>query len=133
GPLKHACDHVTDLIAGCQEILAGYEERKRELGIIDYTDMIAGAEHLLRADPDVFGAMLGEIDCVIVDEFQDTNPIQFAFLWRLASAAPRTLLVGDLKQAIMGFQGADARLMESLVGSNPDKVAPLSSNWRSDP
>jgi len=133
GPLRHACDHVTDLIAGCQQILAGYEERKRELGIIDYTDMIAGAEHLLRADPDVFSAMLGEIDCVIVDEFQDTNPIQFAFLWRLASAAPRTLLVGDVKQAIMGFQGADARLMESLVGANPANVSPLSSNWRSDP
>lgn len=133
GPLSHACDHVTDLIGGCQQILKGYEARKRELGIIDYTDMIAGAERLLREDAGVLGAMLGEIDCVIVDEFQDTNPIQFAFLWRLAAAAPRTVLVGDVKQAIMGFQGADARLMQALVEANPASVSPLTSNWRSDP
>lgn len=133
GPLEDACNHATALIEGCQAILAGYEQRKRELGIIDYTDMVTNAERRLRTDEGVLGAVLGEIDCVIVDEFQDTNPIQFAFLWRLARLAPRTLLVGDVKQAIMDFQGADARLTESLVATNPDRVSPLDRNWRSDP
>lgn len=133
GPLEDACNHVTALIEGCQAILAGYEERKRGLGVIDYADMVTNAERLLRTDEGVLGAVLGEIDCVIVDEFQDTNPIQFAFLWQLAKLAPRTLLVGDVKQAIMGFQGADARLTESLVDANPDNVSPLDRNWRSDP
>ncbi|HET9646302.1 MAG TPA: UvrD-helicase domain-containing protein [Novosphingobium sp.] len=58
-------------------------------------------------DPAVLSAVLAEVDCVIIDEFQDTSPIQFAFLWSLASQAPRTLIVGDTKQAVMGFQGAD--------------------------
>lgn len=133
GPLEDACRHIEALIEGVQESLAGYAERKLALGVIDYADMVADAERLLRTDEGVLDAVLGEVDCVIVDEFQDTNPIQFAFLWRLARLAPRTLLVGDVKQAIMGFQGADARLMESLVAARRDAAAPLDRNWRSDP
>jgi ATP-dependent exoDNAse (exonuclease V) beta subunit len=75
--------------------------------------MIVGAERLLRTDPAVRRAVLDEIDCVIIDEFQDTNPVQFALLWQLGAHAPRTLLVGDVKQSIMGFQGADALLSQA--------------------
>jgi hypothetical protein len=50
GPLQDADDHVTSLVEGCQAILAGYGARKRELGIIDYGDMVADAERLLRSD-----------------------------------------------------------------------------------
>lgn len=132
GPLVDACEHVAALVEGAQEILAGYAERKRELGVIDYADMVTNAECLLRHDNGVLGSLLAEIDCVIVDEFQDTNPIQFALLWRLGLVAARTLLVGDIKQAIMGFQGADSRLTEGLVAANADKVQPLDRNWRSD-
>ena len=91
------------------------------------------AEHLLRTDDDVRNSVLGGIDCVIIDEFQDTNPIQFAFLWSLAREAPRTLIVGDIKQAIMGFQGADPRLTEALITANPNRIMPLDRNWRSVP
>lgn len=132
GPLADAREHVAALVEGAQEILAGYAERKRELGVIDYADMVTNAERLLRQDSGVLASLLAEVDCVIVDEFQDTNPIQFALLWRLGRAAARTLLVGDIKQAIMGFQGADSRLTESLVAANPEKVDPLDRNWRSD-
>ena len=76
---------------------------------------------------------MGEIDCVVIDEFQDTNPVQFALLWRLARHAPRCLIVGDTKQAIMGFQGADPRLSEALNASLPEAVEPLTRNWRSSP
>ena len=133
GPLEDACRHATALIGGARSILASYAERKRIMGVVDFTDMVSDAERLLRSDADVRGAILSEIDCVIVDEFQDTNPIQFALIWRLAREAPRTMLVGDIKQAIMGFQGADARLTEALIAAHPDRVAPLDKNWRSDP
>ncbi len=133
GPLKDACTNLTALVTGAQAIMAGYEVRKRALGVIDYADMIAGCEALLRNHPNVLASVLGEVDCVIIDEFQDTNPVQFAFLWQLAARAPRCLLVGDAKQSIMGFQGADPRLSQALAEANPGAVDPLRQNWRSNP
>lgn len=133
GPLEDACVHVTALIAGAQEVLEAYQAAKRKAGLIDYADMIVEAETLLRARPEILSAVLGEVDCVVIDEFQDTNPVQFALLWQLAQSAKRALIVGDTKQSIMGFQGADARLSVALQAAHAQAVAPLNRNWRSDP
>ena len=132
GPLADAITHCHALVAGAQDVLKGYAERKRELGVIDFSDMVCASAKLLAEQPEVLEAVLGEIDCVIVDEFQDTNPIQFAFVWQLARQGKRTLLVGDTKQAIMGFQGADPRLTEELIRQHPGQIEPLMHNWRSD-
>jgi len=133
GPLEDTKLHLRCLIACAQEVMEAYETRKKALGLIDFADMISGAERLLRSNPDVRQAVLDEIDCVIIDEFQDTNPVQFALLWQLGAHAPRTLLVGDVKQSIMGFQGADPRLSQALVEANPEAAQPLDRNWRSTP
>ncbi|MGA9252401.1 MAG: UvrD-helicase domain-containing protein, partial [Roseobacter sp.] len=124
--------HFSALITGAQQVLAAYDAAKRQAGLIDYADMIVEAEALLREREDILAAVLSEIDCVVIDEFQDTNPVQFSLLWRLAKGAQRALIVGDTKQSIMGFQGADSRLSEALQKSFPDSVEPLSKNWRSD-
>lgn len=131
-PLSDARAHLTALVTGAQQVLAAYEAAKRKAGLIDYADMIAEAEGLLRTRPDILQAVLGEIDCVVIDEFQDTNPVQFALLWRLARGAKRALIVGDTKQSIMGFQGADPRLSDALQTARPDTVTPLYRNWRSE-
>ena len=133
GPLADICDHASALIRGAQEIMTEFAAAKRAAGVIDFADMIVDAERLIRTRPEVLDAVLAEIDCVIVDEFQDTNPVQFALLWRLAQRAPRVALVGDIKQSIMGFQGADPRLTEALVDQHTDQVEALDRNWRSDP
>lgn len=133
GPLADAKEHLKCLISCAQEVMEAYEDRKKSLGLIDFADMISGAERLLRTDPAVRQAVLDEIDCVIIDEFQDTNPVQFALLWQLGAHAPRTLLVGDVKQSIMGFQGADPRLSAALATANPEATQPLDRNWRSTP
>jgi ATP-dependent helicase/nuclease subunit A len=133
GPLEDACAHLTALVHGAQEVMAKYADMKREAGVIDYADMICDAERLLRTRPEILAALLAEVDCVIIDEFQDTNPVQFALLWRIAQSAKRVLIVGDTKQSIMGFQGADPRLSEALERQNPEAASPLTGNWRSDP
>lgn len=133
GPLEDAKYHLRSLITCAQQVMATYEARKQSLGLIDYADMITGAEKLLRDNPSVLDAVLAEIDCVIIDEFQDTSPVQFAFLWQMGRRAPRTLFVGDVKQSIMGFQGADPRLSTALAEANRDSIRPLESNWRSTP
>ncbi|MFA7585408.1 MAG: UvrD-helicase domain-containing protein, partial [Novosphingobium sp.] len=131
GPLEDAIAHARALIAGAQAAMADYDQRKRQLAVIDFSDMVTNAAQLLADNPAVLSAIMAEVDCVIVDEFQDTNPIQFTFLWNLARRAKHALVVGDTKQAIMGFQGADPRLSEALNRQFP--TSPLDRNWRSDP
>lgn len=133
GPLEDAKTHLRCMITCAQEVMAAYEKRKRALGLIDFADMISGAERLLRTNQPVLNAVLAEIDCVIIDEFQDTSPVQFAFLRQLGQQARRTLFVGDVKQSIMGFQGADPRLSAALADANPLSRQPLTRNWRSTP
>lgn len=133
GPLSDAQAHIEALLMAGQEALGHYQDAKRNAGLVDYTDMIATAERLLRERPDILEALTSRIDCLVVDEFQDTNPLQFALLWRLRDAGVPTLVVGDLKQAIMGFQGADPRLFDALQRNHPDESQPLTRNWRSRP
>ena len=133
GPLARSNAHVRALLAAGQEVLVHYAEAKREAGLVDYSDMIAMAGQLLRSRPDVLQALIQRVDCLVVDEFQDTNPLQFALLWQLKEAGIPTIVVGDLKQAIMGFQGADPRLFEALITQHPEACQPLTRNWRSQP
>ena len=133
GPLEHAIRHIRTLIEAGQDVLEHYTHAKREAGLVDYGDMIATAGRLLRERPDVLSTLRGRIDCLVVDEFQDTNPLQFDLLWQLSAAGVPTVVVGDLKQAIMGFQGADPRLLEALVQQHRAVAKPLMNNWRSQP
>ena len=133
GPREQAVLHIESLIAAGQEVLVHYAQAKREAGLVDYGDMIAMAADMLRSRPDVLNTLAQRIDCLVVDEFQDTNPLQFALLWQLKDAGVPTVTVGDLKQAIMGFQGADPRLFDALICQNQDVAKPLTSNWRSQP
>ncbi len=133
GPLEHSIEHVTALLRAADEAFLHYDDAKREAGLVDYDDMISMAGRLLRTHPTVLDTLAGRIDCMVVDEFQDTNPLQFELLWKLRDAGVPTLIVGDLKQAIMGFQGADPRLFEALIDNHPDEASPLTQNWRSQP
>lgn len=132
GPLKQSTKHLEMLLAGASETLQGYAERKRESALLDFTDMVAHAEQALRNDSNR-QRLLDCIRMAVVDEFQDTNPIQFAFLWHLIGSGIPSVLVGDVKQSIMGFQGADPRLFEALIADSNVSVSSLESNWRSQP
>lgn len=132
GPLEKEKNHVQALIAAGQDIVIHYTEAKRKAGLVDYSDMIAMACHLLRAKPDVLNTLVSRVDCMVVDEFQDTNPLQFDFLWQLKTAGVPTTVVGDMKQAIMGFQGADPQLFEQIIEQHREDSKPLTQNWRSE-
>lgn len=131
GPLAHAMSHIEGLLRAGDDVVSDYSEAKRDAGLVDYTDMIAMAGRLLRERPDVRQTLASRVDCLVIDEFQDTNPLQFALLWTLYEAGVPTMVVGDLKQAIMGFQGADPRLLDELQRQNPKVSSPLTRNWRS--
>jgi len=135
GPLNEALDHIEYLLRGALEALAHYQALKVESGLIDYGDMVGIANTILDT-PEWRQEVADRFDCLIIDEFQDTNPLQYALLQRLQEQGIPTLIVGDLKQSIMGFQGADPRLFNALIEqehANQGDVQELESNWRSTP
>ncbi|NBV61203.1 MAG: double-strand break repair helicase AddA [Rhodobacteraceae bacterium] len=108
--------------------LPRYEARKQQLGWLDFDDLIRKARDLL-TDPSVAEWVLyrldGGIDHILVDEAQDTSPTQWKVIELLAQEftagagaradAPRTIfVVGDKKQSIYSFQGADPRAFDTM-------------------
>jgi ATP-dependent exoDNAse (exonuclease V) beta subunit len=131
GPLRDAQVHVEALLGASQDCLSRYGEEKRNNRLVDYPDMLAGSFDILSKRKDVLTLFNGRIDCLVIDEFQDTNPLQFALLWLIFDAGAPGMIVGDVKQAIMGFQNADPRLFEALRKKHPKAAQPLTGNWRS--
>lgn len=117
--------------------LATYEAAKREAGAQDFTDQEMLLLRALHASEAVRTALSEELDLVLVDEFQDTSPIQLAIFVELAKLAKRSVWVGDPKQAIYGFRGTDAGLIASVLEAIPSwggaLGAPLTSSRRSVP
>ncbi|MBR0681217.1 double-strand break repair helicase AddA [Roseomonas eburnea] len=108
------------LLAIGTPVLKRYEAAKNRAGMLDYDDLIAGAQRLLE-DPGsawVLFKLDGGLDHVLLDEAQDSNPDQWGIVRALtgeffagegAREQGRTIFaVGDVKQSIYGFQGADA-------------------------
>jgi ATP-dependent helicase/nuclease subunit A len=94
--------------------LDAYEAQKRRWGVIDFVDQEAYALALLRRR-DVADRLAEDLDLVMVDEFQDTSPLQLAIFLELAQIAPRSVWVGDQKQSIYGFRGTDPELMDAAL------------------
>ena len=130
GPRQDALDHARALLDTAQSSLGTYAEHKAQRGLLDFTDMLALTQQMLLDHPAVLKVLSQRFQCLVIDEFQDTNPLQFALLWAFRKAGVPTLVVGDLKQAIMGFQNADARLLAELQSRNIDFCHPLTGNWR---
>jgi len=126
-------DYLQMLFVLCGKALQAYADAKREMGVLDFTDQ----EHLLLKtldDPTVVATLNEEIDLLMVDEFQDTSPIQLALFLKLAQFANEVYWVGDIKQAIYGFRGSDTALMKSILNAltsmGGDKEV-LDRSWRS--
>jgi ATP-dependent helicase/nuclease subunit A len=113
--------------------LQRYDEEKRRWGVFDFVDQETLVLELLR-NPAVRQRLQEEIGLVLVDEFQDTSPLQLAILSELSGLSARAFFVGDQKQAIFGFRGTDPALMERVMEALPTtSAAPLSTSYRSRP
>ncbi|MCC6756039.1 MAG: UvrD-helicase domain-containing protein, partial [Solirubrobacterales bacterium] len=115
--------------------LSAYTRWKAERRYVDYEDMIDRALDLVETP--AIAKLLGErLGFLAVDEFQDTSPIQLALFVRLAELAGRSVWVGDRKQCIFEYAGADPVLMEAVtawVHADGRKREMLGKNYRSRP
>jgi exodeoxyribonuclease V beta subunit len=107
------------------------ERRKRARGVQTYDDLVTRLHEAL-ADPVRRAAqrLRARYRAVLVDEFQDTDPLQWAILRHFAGHLP-LVLIGDPKQAIYAFRGADVVSYLAAVDT-ADAHATLARNWRSD-
>ena len=112
-----------------------FQALKREAGVIDFGDMEALLLDALD-DRSVTERLGAELELLLVDEFQDTNPMQLALFVKLARLAGKAIFVGDVKQAIYEFRGCDQQLVfDALRGLTAGGAASarLGRNWRSRP
>ena len=128
--LRGYLERIFDL-AG--RVLSIYQTIKQESGVLDFADQ---EHHLLRLldHPEVSSVLAEELDLLMVDEFQDTSPIQLALFLKLARFAKKVYWVGDIKQAIYGFRGSDTELMQAILKELPNiggTKEVLPSSWRS--
>ena len=110
------------------------EERKRRLGLMGYDDLLTRLASALRGElGDVAAARLRERwDVALVDEFQDTDPVQWEIVRAgFAERGATTVLVGDPKQAIYAFRGADVYSYLDAHEAAATK-SDLGTNYRSD-
>ncbi|WP_454561827.1 exodeoxyribonuclease V subunit beta [Mycobacterium haemophilum] len=118
------------------DVLEQLELRKRRLGIFSYNDLLSRLANALDGPPDSADSaardrMRRRWAIVMVDEFQDTDPIQWQVIDRAFNGHARLVLIGDPKQAIYGFRGGD--IYTYLLAARTAGVRrTLGVNWRSD-
>jgi ATP-dependent helicase/nuclease subunit A len=129
-------EYVRGVFAIAGQALAFYQRRKEERGWLDFGDLESRTLALL-SHADVIAVIKAEFDLLLVDEFQDTSPLQLALFLELAELIRvRTVWVGDVKQAIYGFRGSDPELMNAAVKLVRDRggmMPPLSTTYRAQP
>jgi len=128
-------DFVHAIYEAAQTGLQAYEAWKLQRRVVDFADMVDRAITLVE-HPDVARELSQRLELLVVDEFQDTSPLQLSLFVRLHQLAGRSTWVGDRKQCIFEFTGADPALMEAMTewarraGGATEQ---LPANWRSRP
>ena len=119
---------------------ARFDERKAERSAVDFDDLQLLAVDLLRRNTTIAEAQRARFDHLLVDEFQDTSPIQVELVRMLAGPETSTFTVGDAAQSIYGFRGADLasfrRVRDELAagaGPRPTAMLGLTGSFRSTP
>ena len=142
---------LSELIDLARPVMERFRDYKRSAALLDFDDLIFAARDLLRDHDEVRRALARRFSHVLVDEFQDTDPLQTEIFWRLCGDPPSgganddwtqfqirpgaLFLVGDPKQAIYRFRGADIaayiRARQAFRSQDPDSVLSIATNFRS--
>ncbi|PYP75924.1 MAG: hypothetical protein DMD35_19940 [Gemmatimonadetes bacterium] len=142
-PFVQACDAIASALATVKSALrvsclegvhARFLEEKRRRHMLGFDDLLRHLHDALQAGGTgchLASAIRGRYDAALIDEFQDTDPFQFP-IFSIAFAGRPLFLIGDPKQAIFGFRGAD--LFAYLhAASHAERRYTLGQNWRSTP
>jgi ATP-dependent helicase/nuclease subunit A len=136
------------LVVALQGVQSIYERRKNEAGVLDYVDLLVKAAEALRANSSLRAYFRRKFRAIIVDEYQDTDPLQVEIIETLAGFVGGALedpqlgpasyvVVGDPKQSIYRFRRADASIFaaacEAAKTRKGVELVSLTQNFRSTP
>jgi DNA helicase-2/ATP-dependent DNA helicase PcrA len=115
-----------------QALYAAYQERLRTLNAADFGDLLLHMTEILRTQPDVLADYHRRFRYILVDEYQDTNLVQYLWLRLLAQGHRNICCVGDDDQSIYSWRGAE---VENILRFEKDfegaRIVRLESNYRS--
>ena len=115
-----------------RQVYAGYQERCDRAGLVDFAELLLRAHELLRDTPALLAHYRMRFREILVDEFQDTNAIQYAFVRVLAGDTGHVFVVGDDDQSIYGWRGAKVENMQQFLRDYPSaRTIRLEQNYRS--
>lgn len=137
-------DLVTDLYHIFLLCLDAYTEKKQQLGKLDFDDLIGRTVGLFEAYPGIIDKVRQDIRYVMVDEFQDTDTLQWELIRHLSGNAlsgqpaeteKNLFVVGDVKQSIYSFRGIQGDLFETVRGLydnrlSGSRIVSLNDNFR---
>lgn len=122
-------DDWSDVMLRCYE---AYQERCERAGLVDFAELLLRAHELLRDNPALLTHYRTRFREILVDEFQDTNAIQYAFVRVLAGDTGHVFVVGDDDQAIYGWRGAKVENVQRFLRDFPGaQTIRLEQNYRS--
>ena len=115
-----------------RQVYAGYQERCDRAGLVDFAELLLRAHELLRDTPALLAHYRTRFRQILVDEFQDTNAIQYAFIRVMAGDTGHVFVVGDDDQSIYGWRGAKVENMQQFLRDYPSaRTIRLEQNYRS--
>lgn len=115
-----------------RDIYVAYEAACQRAGLVDFAELLLRSHELLLAQPALLEHYQRRFGQLLVDEFQDTNSIQYAFLRVLAGSSGQVFAVGDDDQAIYGWRGAKVENVQHFLHDFPAATTlRLEQNYRS--
>ena len=111
---------------------AAYQERCERAGLVDFAELLLRAHELLRDNPALLAHYRHRFRELLIDEFQDTNAIQYGFVRLLAGEEGHVFVVGDDDQSIYGWRGAKVENVRKFLHDFPGaRTIRLEQNYRS--
>ena len=132
-PARISAADDTDFLNGqAKTLYAAYQDRLKTLNAADFGDLLLHMTEILRSQPDVLAQYHRMFRYILVDEYQDTNVVQYLWLRLLAQSHKNICCVGDDDQSIYSWRGAE---VENILRFEKDfegaKIVRLESNYRS--
>jgi len=129
---QHIADDADPTRVQLVRIYTAYEQARLTAGAVDFPELLLRALELLRDDADLLAHYRGRLRHLLVDEFQDTNTIQYAWLRLLAGERGAVTAVGDDDQSIYGWRGARVENLQRFTEDFPGaQTVRLEQNYRS--
>ncbi len=132
GLIRREAAHLMPYAADMAAMAEAYAAYKLRHGVLDYDDLLFALETHLRSDPELLAFERARFTHIMVDEYQDTNPVQARLTQLLAGEDGNVMVVGDDAQSIYAFRGADVRNILDFPRLFPTaKLIKLEENYRS--